>query len=65
MNDEILYIKRTEDGLELSMVNLREIENNELEKIKNWLWEIFNEVQEELADRHDVVPEEEERDEYV
>ncbi|MBO8180862.1 MAG: hypothetical protein H0Z19_10390 [Archaeoglobus sp.] len=49
---ELLVIKRDDDGLEMGVVKLYEIETNELEQIKDWLWEVFQEIQEELAQRY-------------
>jgi len=55
----LLVIRRTETGLEMSMVKFYDIETEELEKMKEWLEETLQEIEEELEERREYGVEEE------
>ena len=52
MKRELLTIKRTDTGLDMDMMKFYDIETTELEKIKEWLSETLQEIEEELIDRY-------------
>ena len=56
----LLTISRTETGLGMSMAKLYDIETDELEKMREWLGETLQEIEEELEERKEYGTEEEE-----